>query len=51
VVAGLPMKVQRALGFEPMRKPPARAARICGVDAVPGAPGLASTPKRVTHRG
>jgi predicted DNA-binding protein (MmcQ/YjbR family) len=52
VVAGLPMKVQRALGFEPMRKPPARTARIVGVDAVPGArPGLASSPKLVTHRG
>ncbi|MCX7231596.1 MAG: MmcQ/YjbR family DNA-binding protein [Burkholderiales bacterium] len=51
VVAGLPMKVQRALGFEPMHKPPARTARIVGAGAVPGASGLASTPKLVSHRG
>ena len=51
VVAGLPQRVQRALGFEPMRKPPARAARVVVRHAdAPRHPGLADTPRLVTSR-
>jgi predicted DNA-binding protein (MmcQ/YjbR family) len=51
VVAGLPQRVQRALGFEPMRKPPARAARVVVRHADgPRYPGLADTPRLVTSR-
>lgn len=51
VVAGLPQRVQRALGFEPMRKPPTRAARVVVRQADgPRHPGLADTPRLVTSR-
>lgn len=51
VVAGLPQKVQRALGFEPMRKPPARAARRVSTDpAAARVPGLGDTPRLLTSR-
>jgi predicted DNA-binding protein (MmcQ/YjbR family) len=53
VVAGLPQKVQRALGFEPMRRPPARAThRVERVATVaPSPPGLAAVPKLISSRG
>ncbi len=52
VVAGLPRREQRALGFEPMRRPPARAARIVrAAPAGPGPSGLSDTPRLVSSRG
>jgi predicted DNA-binding protein (MmcQ/YjbR family) len=51
VVAGLAQHVQRALGFEPMRKPPARAARVVVRHAdAPRHAGLSDTPRLVTSR-
>jgi predicted DNA-binding protein (MmcQ/YjbR family) len=51
VVAGLPQRVQRALGFEPMRKPAARAARVVvRHPGVPAAPGLSDVPRLVSTR-
>lgn len=49
VVAGLPMKVQRALGFEPMRKPPSRAPRLVRDRSdAPGPPGMRTVPRLVS---
>jgi predicted DNA-binding protein (MmcQ/YjbR family) len=51
VVAGLPQRVQRALGFEPMRRPPARAVRIVRArPAGPGVPGPSDTPRLAPTR-
>ncbi|RPH43556.1 MAG: MmcQ/YjbR family DNA-binding protein [Burkholderiales bacterium] len=57
VVAGLSMKVQRALGFDPQRRPPARAARIvtaarpADAGGGPRPAGLATTPRLLSSRG
>ena len=52
VVAGLPAKVQRALGFEPMRRPPARAPRLVRDDpGAPRPPGLRTVPRLLTSSG
>jgi predicted DNA-binding protein (MmcQ/YjbR family) len=47
VVAGLPQRVQRALGFEPMARPAARATRLARSSgpAAAGLPGLRTTPR------
>ena len=51
VVAGLSQKVQRALGFEPMQKPPARAARRVSADpGAPRVPGPRDAPRLLTSR-
>jgi predicted DNA-binding protein (MmcQ/YjbR family) len=53
VVAGLPQRVQRELGFEPMRRPPARARRVAPVDPsdAPGVPAARATRRLVTSGG
>jgi predicted DNA-binding protein (MmcQ/YjbR family) len=51
VVAGLPQRTQRELGFEPMRRPPARAARIVPArGAGPRPDGLSDVPRLVSSR-
>ena len=51
VVSGLPRRVQRELGFEPMPRPPARTAPVQrGRDAVPRPPGARDAPRLVTTR-
>lgn len=48
VAAGLPQRVQRSLGLEPMRKPPSRAPRLAPSVPAPRLPGLAHTPRLVS---
>lgn len=50
VTAGLPQRVQRELGLEPMRKPPARMARLAPATDTHAPPGMRSTPKLVSSR-
>lgn len=45
VAAGLAQRVQRALGLEPMRRPPARAPRLASAVPSPALPGLSNTPR------
>ena len=51
VVAGLAQRVQRELGFEPMRRPPPRPRRLAPADPdAPRLPALRSTRRLVASR-